>query len=135
MAGNTAVIDRATLKAQWDSYQPMQSIASHWTVTVHQIIRLRVVWQFPPRNDRSRRYKPSRTERLLDLSPEEIAASENSLALAPLVAERVTVVQATWTPEDRAEREMTGKAEPLRLAPLDLPAEFAELDEDGDGWG
>jgi hypothetical protein len=134
MAGNTAVIDRATLKAQWESYIPLQVIAAHWTVSVHQLIRLRVVWEFPPRNDRKRRYKPSRAERLLDLSPAELAASEDSLALAPLVAERVTVVQAWWTPEDRAEREMTSKAEPLRLAPLDLPQEFVDAEEEGDAF-
>ena len=133
MAGNTAIIDRATLKAQWDSYQPLQSIAAFWTVSVHQLIRLRVVWEFDPRNDRKLRYKPSRDERLLDPDADELAASESSLDLAPMVAERVTVVQATWSPTDWAERQAV-KAEPFRLARFATPDEARDLvDEPGEG--
>jgi hypothetical protein len=130
MAGNTAVIDRATLKAQWDSYQPLQSIAAYWTVSVHQLIRLRVVWEFDPRNDRKLRYKPSRDERLLDPDPDELAASESSLDLAPMVAERVTVVHATWTPARWAEAQAV-KPEPFRLARFEAPD---DLVEDEDEW-
>jgi len=129
MAGNTAIIDRATLKAQWDSYQPLQSIAAYWTVSVHQLIRLRVVWEFDPRNDRSLRYKPTRLERMLDPDASEIAASEASLDLAPMVAERVTVVQATWSPADREERKAV-KTPPLRLAPVEVPEEYREMLDD-----
>jgi hypothetical protein len=129
MAGNTAIIDRATLKAQWDSYQPLQSIAAYWTVSVHQLIRLRVVWEFDPRNDRSRRYKPTRLERMLDPDENEIAASEASLDLAPMVAERVTVVQATWSLADREERKAV-KVPPLRLAPVEVPEEYREMLDD-----
>jgi len=131
MAGNTAIIDRATLKAQWDSYQPLQSIAAYWTVSVHQLIRLRVVWEFEPRNDRKRRYKPSRIERLLDPDADEIAASESSLDLAPMVAERVTVVQAAWTPADWHERQ-TVKPEPFRLARFEAPDDLAEEDSEAE---
>lgn len=133
MAGNTAVIDRATLKAQWDSYQPLQSIAAYWTVSVHQLIRLRVVWEFDPRNDRKRRYKPSRDERLLDPDADELAASESCLDLAPMVAERVTVVHATWSPTDWAERQAV-KPEPFRLARFATPDEARDLvDDPGEG--
>jgi hypothetical protein len=131
MAGNTSRIDAATLRVQWDSYVPMQSICSHWTITVHQLVRLRVAWELPPRNDRKRRYKPSRDERLLD--PDALAASEASLDLAPMVAERVTVVQATWSPADWAERQAV-KAEPFRLARFATPEEARDLvDEAGEG--
>jgi hypothetical protein len=129
MAGNTAIIDRATLKAQWDSYQPLQSIAAYWTVSVHQLIRLRVVWELAPRNDRSRRYKPSRHERLLDLDAAELAASEGSLNLAPRVAERVTVVQATWTRADWEDRRAV-KPSPLKLSPIEVPDEYREMVDD-----
>jgi hypothetical protein len=129
MAGNTAIIDRATLRAQWDSYQPLQSIAAYWTVSVHQLIRLRVVWEFDPRNDRSLRYKPTRLERMLDPDENEIAASEASLDLAPMVAERVTVVQATWSPADREDRKAV-KDSPLRLAPIEVPNEYREMVDD-----
>jgi hypothetical protein len=129
MAGNTSRIDATTLRNQWQSYQPMQSICSHWTITVHQLVRLRVAWQLPPRNDRSRRYKPSRLERLLDPDASEIAASESSLDLAPMVAERVTVVQATWSPADREDRKAVQDS-PLRLAPIEVPDEYREMVDD-----
>lgn len=126
MAGNTAAIDAATLRVQWSSYVPMGAICQHWTITVHQLVRLRVAWDLPPRNDRKRRYKPSRDERLLDPDADELAASESSLDLAPMVAERVTCVQATWSEEVRAERQVV-KAEPFRLARLEAPDEMREL--------
>jgi hypothetical protein len=122
MAGNTAIIDRATLKAQWDSYQSLQSIAAYWTVSSHQLIRLRVVWGFEPRNDRKRRYKPSRSERLLDPDAAELEASESTLDLAPLVAERVTVIHAWWTPRDWEERRAV-KDNALSLAAMPVPDE------------
>jgi hypothetical protein len=129
MAGNTSRIDTTTLRNQWESYQPMQSICSHWTITVHQLVRLRVAWNLPPRNDRSLRYKPTRLERMLDPDENEIAASESSLDLAPMVAERVTVVQATWSPADREDRKAVQDS-PLRLAPIEVPDEYREMVDD-----
>jgi hypothetical protein len=132
MAGNTAAIDAATLRVQWLGYVPMGAICQHWTITVHQLVRLRVAWELPPRNDRKRRYKPSRDERLLDPDADEIAASESSLDLAPMVAERVTVVQAAWTPSEWAERRAI-KPEPFRLARIEMPDEAREfVDETGE---
>ena len=130
MAGNTAAIDAATLRVQWSSYVPMGAICQHWTITVHQLVRLRVAWELPPRNDRKRRYKPSRDERLLDPDPDELAASEASLDLAPMVAERVIVVHATWTPARWAEAQAV-KPEPFRLARFEAPD---DLVEDEDEW-
>jgi hypothetical protein len=130
MAGNTAAIDAATLRVQWSSYVPMGAICQHWTITVHQLVRLRVAWELPPRNDRRRRYKPSRDERLLDPDADELAASESSLDLAPMVAERVTVVHATWTPARWAEAQAV-KPEPFRLARFEAPD---DLVEDEDEW-
>lgn len=133
MAGDTSRIDAATLRLQWDSYLPMGAICQHWTITVHQLVRLRVAWELPPRNDRKRRYKPSRDERLLDPDADELAASEASLDLAPMVAERVTVVQATWTVADWAERQAV-KPGPFRLARIDTPDEARDLvDEASEG--
>jgi hypothetical protein len=129
MAGNTSRIDAATLRIQWLGYVPMGAICQHWTITVHQLVRLRVAWNLPPRNDRKRRYKPSRDERLLDPDADEIAASEASLDLAPMVAERVTVVQASWTPADWHERQ-TVKPEPFRLARIELPDDAREFADD-----
>jgi hypothetical protein len=133
MAGKTATIDATTLRGLWDSYLPMGAICQHFTITVHQLVRLRVAWELPPRNDRKRRYKPSRDERLLDPDADELAASESSLDLAPMVAERVTVVHATWTPADWAERQAV-KPEPFRLARFATPDEARDLvDEPAEG--
>ena len=126
MAGNTAVIDRAMLEIQWASYMPLGQVAQFWSVSSHQLIRLREVWGLPPRNDRKRRYKPSRLERMLDPDEDELAASEASLDLAPMVAERVTCVQVTWSEEVRAERQVV-KAEPFRLARLETPDEMRDF--------
>lgn len=125
MAGITATIDRLTLRAQWDSYIPMAVICQHWTITKDQLVRLRDVWELPLRLDRKRRYKPSRLERMLDPDEDELAASEASLDLAPMVAERVTTIQARWSAEVRAERQVT-KAEPFRLARVEVPEEMRE---------
>ncbi len=129
MAGKTATIDEQTLRVQWDSYLPMQCICQHWTITVHQLVRLREAWELPPRNDRRRRYKPNRIERMLDPDEDELAASQASLDLAPMVAERVTCVQATWSEEVRAERQMV-KPEPFRLARIDTPDEMRDAVDD-----
>lgn len=107
----------------------MGAICQNFTITVHQLVRLKGVWGLPPRNDRKRRYKPSRVERMLDPTPEELAASENSLDLAPMVAARVTVVHATWSLEDRHERQVT-KPTPFTLARIELTDEVRDLMDD-----
>lgn len=134
MAGNTAIIDRHTLEQQWSAYLPMGAICQHWTVTVHQLIRLREVWGLPPRNDRKRRHKPSRVDRILDPSPAELAASENSLDLAPLVAQRATTVQATWSDEVRGER-MAVRSTGFRLSRVQLDSDTMRALEDAQEFG
>jgi hypothetical protein len=133
MAGNTAAIDRATLESQWASYQPMAEIASHHSISKDQLIRLRIVWNLPLRLDRRRRYKPSRAERMLDPTPEELAASENSLALAPMVAARATCESALWTDEVRAQRQAV-QPTPFRLARIEVPGELLDEVEESPDW-
>lgn len=132
MAGVTATIDHATLKRQWDSYVPLACIAQYWSVTSHQLIRLREVWGLDPRNDRRRRYKPSRDERMLDPDEDELAASQASLDLAPMVAERVTSIQATWSHAVREDRQVM-KSQPFRLARLATPDEMRDAVDDVGG--
>lgn len=129
MRGNTAAIDQQTLRVQWLSYRPLAEIAQFWTCSVHQLIRLRDVWNLPPRNDRRRRYKPSRIERMMDPDAAELAASEGSLDLAPMVAARVTVVQATWSLEVRHDRQVN-KPTPFTLARIELTDEVRDFMDD-----
>ena len=133
MAGNTAAIDRATLEAQWLSYLPMAAICQHWTVSKDQLVRLRGAWNLPLRLDRKRRYKPSRAERMLDPTPEELAASENSLALAPMVAARATCESVLWTDEVRAQRQAV-QPTPFRLARVEVPESLLNELEEMPDW-
>lgn len=132
MAGNTAAIDRATLEVLWADYVPMAVICQRFNITKDQLVRLRGAWNLPLRLDRKRRYKPSRAERMLDPDEEELAASEASLALAPMVARRVTCVQATWTEAIRLDRQAV-QPTPFRLARIEVPGELLdEMDESPD---
>ena len=133
MAGNTAAIDRATLEAQWLSYLPMAAICQHWTVSKDQLVRLRSAWNLPLRLDRKRRYKPSRAERMLDPTPEELAASENSLSLAPMVAARATCESVLWTDEVRAQRQVV-QPTPFRLARVEVPEGLLDEPDEMPDW-
>jgi len=124
--GDTSRIDIATLKIQWASHSSYASLCTFWTVTRDQLVRLRDVVPLPPRHDRRLRYKPPRPEKP---TPEEIAASEASLNLAPMVAARATNESALWTEEVRALRQVR-KATAFRLAQVDVPDELRHLLDD-----
>lgn len=126
MRGDTSRIDIATLKIQWASHSSYASLCTFWTVTRDQLVRLRDVVPLPPRHDRRLRYKPPRPEKP---TPEEIAASEASLNLAPMVAARATNESALWTEEVRALRQVR-KATAFRLAQVDVPDELRHLLDD-----
>jgi hypothetical protein len=124
--GDTSRIDIATLKIQWASHSSYASLCTFWTVTRDQLVRLRDVVPLPPRHDRRLRYKPPRPEKP---TPEEIAASEASLNLAPMVAARATNESVLWTEEVRALRQVR-KATAFRLAQVDVPDELRHLLDD-----
>jgi hypothetical protein len=124
--GDTSRIDIATLKVQWASHSSYASLCTFWTVTRDQLVRLRDVVPLPPRHDRRLRYKPPRPEKP---TPEEIAASEASLNLAPMVAARATNESVLWTEEVRALRQVR-KATAFRLAQIDVPDELRHLLDD-----
>ena len=126
MRGDTSRIDIATLKIQWASHSSYASLCTFWTVTRDQLVRLRDVVPLPPRHDRRLRYKPPRPEKP---TPEEIAASEASLNLAPMVAARATNESVLWTEEVRALRQVR-KATAFRLAQVDVPDELRHLLDD-----
>jgi hypothetical protein len=124
--GDTSRIDIATLKVQWASHSSYASLCTFWTVTRDQLVRLRDVVPLPPRHDRRLRYKPPRPEKP---TPDEIAASEASLNLAPMVAARATNESVLWTEEVRALRQVR-KATAFRLAQVDVPDELRHLLDD-----
>lgn len=129
MAGNTATIHRETLRGQWDSYVPMAAICQHWTITIDQLVRLRDIWSLTPRNDRRRRHKPRGAEKFPEPDADELAASEGSLDLAPMVAERVTCVQVRWDAATREERQVQ-KATMFSLARIVVPDELRDYVND-----
>ena len=117
MAGDTSRINVETLRVQWASHSSYAAICEFWTVTKDQLVRLRNVLPLPLRHDRRLRCRPERAERPTDA---EIAASESSLSLAPMVAARATCVTAHWTDEVRSHRQVT-KPTAFNLQPLDTP--------------
>lgn len=126
MAGDTSRIDIETLRVQWASHSSYAAICTYWTVTRDQLVRLRDVLPLPLRHDRRLRFRPPRAEKP---TPEEIAASEASLDLAPWVAARATCVSAHWTDEVRAARQVT-KPEAFQLRPVEMPEEVGGLFDD-----
>ena len=90
------------------------------------VIRLRDHHDLPLRHDRKLRYRPPRSEKP---TAAEIAASEASLDLAPMVAARATCVSVHWTEEVRAQRRVS-KPQPLRLEPVEMPEELRDVFDD-----
>lgn len=72
MRGNTATISVTEFRAEWLSHRPFSHICAHFTITRDQAVRLRILWDLPPRNDRRLRFKPAKSQKL-DPSPQDIA--------------------------------------------------------------
>jgi hypothetical protein len=126
MRGDTSRIDIAILKIQWASHSSYASLCTFWTVSRDQLVRLRDVIPLAPRHDRRLRYKPPRPEKP---TAEELAASEATLSLAPMVAARATNESSLWTDEIREQRRVQ-KAVAFRLAQIDVPEELRDLMDD-----
>ena len=126
MAGDTSRIDLATLRLQWASHSSYAAICSFWTVTRDQVVRLRDKLPLPLRHDRRPRYRPPRADRP---TPEEIAASEASLSLAPWVTAQARGVSIHWTDEVRALRQVT-KPTAFHVRPVDMPSEVRDTIDD-----
>lgn len=123
MAGDTSRIELATLRVQWSSHSSYAAICSYWTITKDQLVRLRNVLPLPLRNDRKLRYRPPITERP---TAEEIAASEASLDLAPMVAARATNESVLWTDEIRMLRQVQ-KPTAFLMEPVPLTEDLQEI--------
>ena len=129
MAGKTATINVTQFRADWDSHVPIAFLCVKYTITKDQVVRLRDHWQLPLRLDRRLRFKPKRPQ---PPTPEEIAASESSLALAPAIAARVTCVNQMWTDREWAERAVT-KPKAFSLKRVELTDELRD-DISEDEW-
>ena len=123
MAGDTSRVCIETLKVQWGSHSSYAAICTFWTITKDQLVRLRNVVPLPLRTDRRLRFRPDAYERP---TPEEVAASEASLDLAPMVAARATNESALWTDEIRLQRQVT-KPTAFQIQPVETPEEMREM--------
>jgi hypothetical protein len=126
--GNTATIVVTAFHADWMAHVTMRDLCDRHSVSRDQVVRLRDYWHLPKRHDRKLRKKP---ERLAAPTPEEIAASEQSLSLAPMIAARVTCVQISWTEATRHERQVT-KPTMFSLTRIELTNEARDAMESWD---
>jgi hypothetical protein len=116
MAGSTATISVAAFRADWMTHMPMRALCQRWTITRDQVIRLKHVWDLPPRHDRRLRAKPVRQR---DPTPREIAQAKRE-------------IQAGWTEEIREDRRVI-KSAPVTLQRIDMNDEAREAFEDQAG--
>lgn len=69
MTGNTATICVERFRADWAENIPIAALCQRWAISKDQVIRLRTLWELPPRHDRKTRYRP---EAIVDPTPSEI---------------------------------------------------------------
>jgi hypothetical protein len=120
MQGNTATISLTAFRCDWLTHMPMRELCERWTITRDQVIRLKHVWQLPPRHDRKLRAKP---ERQRDPTPREIKAA-------------CLRIQATWTDDVREDRRVI-KTQHVSLQRIELDSETraaCDCDGDADLW-
>lgn len=120
MRGNTATISLTAFRADWISHVPMRDLCCRFTITRDQVIRLKHVWQLPPRHDRRLRAKPKR-------APDPTTTEIQQMCLE---------IQATWSDDVRELRRVT-KTEHVLLRRIPLDDETrrqTEYDGDSDLW-
>lgn len=91
MRGVTATISVAAFRADWLTHIPMRVLCERYTITRDQVIRLKHVWDLPPRHDRRLRAKPRRAA---DPTTTEIRQA-------------CMRIQATWTEDVERDRRVT----------------------------
>lgn len=102
MAGVTATINVTAFRVDWLTHMPMRALCERYTISRDQVVRLKHVWELPPRHDRRLRYKPEKTP---DPTPRQIARM-------------CLQIQATWTDDVREDRR-TVKTQPVSLRRID----------------
>lgn len=109
MRGNTATISLTAFRADWMTHMPMRDLCIRYTVSRDQVVRLKHVWNLPPRHDRRLRAKPARQR---DPTQAEIRRACAS-------------IQATWSEDVREDRRVTKTAR-FRLQRIELTGEMLE---------
>jgi hypothetical protein len=104
----------------------MRDLCDAYSVSRDQVIRLRDYWSLPKRHDRRLRRRPP--QEMPEPSEQEVAASEETLELAPYVAACVTAIQARWTLQTREERRVA-KPVPLTVSRVELPPDAKDAME------
>ena len=95
----------------------MRALCCRYTISRDQVIRLKHVWQLPPRHDRRLRAKP---ERQRDPTTTEIRQA-------------CLQIQATWSDEVRHDRTVT-KPQPFLLRRIEIDDETRQhIDEAWEG--
>lgn len=122
MAGDTTAVDIQTLRIQWDSHSSMAAIASFWTITKDQLVRLRDVYELPLRHDRRLRFKPH-PDAVRDPTPREIE-------------QRCKEVRAKWDDAtEKARRVYKGETTRVEIQIIHLEPEqrhfFDQTNQDG----
>ena len=115
MRGVTATIDVATFRADWLTHMPISALCERWTIRKDQVIRLKVVWELPPRHDRRLRAKP---ERQPDPTPRQIRRA-------------CIRIQSTWDENTREERRVV-KTQAVHRRRIELTDEAREALGGGD---
>ena len=108
MAGVTATISVTAFRADWATHMPISALCQRYSITKDQTIRLRDVWQLPPRHDRRLRFKPKRSE-MRDPTPREIVQACKE-------------IQAKWDERTREERAVL-KTQHVNLRRIELTGE------------
>lgn len=109
MRGNTATISVTAFSADWLTHIPMRALCQRYSISRDQVIRLKHVWNLPPRHDRKLRAKPVRQA---DPTPREIAQACRE-------------IQAKWSEEVREDRRVQ-KTQHFSVQRIELADEARE---------
>jgi hypothetical protein len=115
-AGNTATISIESFRRDWSEHLPMRALATRYTITRDQVVRLAVVWNLPRRHDRRLRHRP---EPLRDPTEEEIWGPGGLTAQ----------IQATWSDFQREQRRVT-KIQGFELPVVETPSDVRHFLDD-----
>jgi hypothetical protein len=112
MVTNTATVNVTTFKRDWHANLMIVQICDRHTLTKDQVVRLRVLWQLPPRIDRAARARPTR---YVDPTPEELA-------------DRTRAVRETWNADTEHRRRVSKSAD---YTVPEIPSPFGLEEEIG----